>query len=1488
MKPKLRLLGAVWLLFAAGAGVQAASYTVTNLPGWNLIANQLDSPNGNNIKNVIPSPPIGSLVKRFNLTTKTFDSLEIFTAAGGWLPGTNVLNPGDGLYFSNTLAGNFNMVFNGNPHVPVLPLNIGNATVLVARQTNDIASVTNILGYNPPVFTVVYQFIPGSGHDPNVLAPPNYTIYALRPTGWAAPPGPPSAIKVGESVWIATNGTLPSITTQPKTQSACIGTPVNFTVAATGTPPLGYQWFLNGSAIGGATTTTFSIASASSANAGTYSVQVSNPFGTIPSTNAVLTVGDFQPPTLFCPTNVTAQCAGPQGTPVTFTVTAIDDCDAKPTVVCTPPSGSVFPLGTTQVSCTARDATGNSNTCTFPVTIQAGPPVLTCPSNLVAIATSANGVKVSYTVTVSSCYTNVALFCQPPPGSTFPIGTTTVTCRAIDQANNQTTCSFPVTVLPQGCCVGKVWSSLDVTEPPGRQGHAMVYDSARGRIVLFGGAGSQAFLGDTWEWNGTQWSLMSTSGPSPRAFMAMAYDRVIGKTVLFGGLDANGPKGDTWFWDGAAGSWTPVTPATSPGPRQGHAMAYDSARRKTVLFGGVGSSGTELADTWEFDGGQWAPGPVGSVTPPARQRHAMAYGSFQGQLLLFGGAKQGGVFGDTWKWDGTNWTLLTTNGPSPRAYHAMAYNDNCDSITLFGGGVSVGAGLGDTWEWNGTSWALTANNIPPGRVQHAMAHDSSHKQTILFSGSRGSQGLIVDTWAFGLSQTPPAVVSVYAPCGDSKILVAFSKALLPSSAQAISNYALVCGGVGIGITKAVLSDDPRLVCLFTAAPIGVGGSCFLFMNGIQDVCGNTMPFFQQPFECNSEPCSRGTAGAEYWLTFPGNYAPDPTNPPTVQVFVAGFAGTIGAVSMPGLPTPFSSSFTIPASGVATITLPREADLANANDVVQSNAVHVIASQKVSVYGLNHVRYTTDAYLGLSTKALGQTYLVMAYQNMFTNAPELNGSQFAIASSQDGTTVLIVPSAAVGSHPAGIPFSITMNQGQTYQLRNSNASPADLSGTIVVADQPIAVFGGHQCANIPNSNVFFCDYVVEQLTPTDLWGTSFVTVPLATRSQGDTFRIMALFNNTTVSTNGVALPTLVNQGKFVELRLASRSQITANRPILVAQYANSSDFDGVINSDPFMVLIPPTSMFSPNYVVQSPTTDFTANYINIMASAAAVGQINVDGFGIGAGAYSAIGASGYFAAQVFVGTGPHTLFSSNGAPFGIIVYGWNQYDSYGYPGGSCGAPQGQPPRFTCPPTNVTVQVGANCLASVPDLTTQVGGAGSALLITQSPLPGTLVGPGTYNITITVVDQFGQRQLCQSVLTVPVSTSAGMLCPNGVATNCTSPSGTVVFYSVSLCNSNFGLSCTPPPGSLFPPGTTTVTCVASNAAGLKEQCSFPVTVTCLSINVTRSNNSLTLTWPGTGTLQKGSNVTGPWITIPNARSPFTISISGSQGFFRVQVP
>ena len=734
-----------------------------------------------------------------------------------------------------------------------------------------------------------------------------------------------------------------------------------------------------------------------------------------------------------------------------------------------------------------------------------------------------------------------------------------------------------------------------------------------------------------------------------------------------------------------------------------------------------------------------------------------------------------------------------------------------------------------------------------------------------------------------VSQTsPPQITSVYVPCGGSKVTISFSRPISAASALNIAHYAITCSGVSISVTQAVLAAS-QIVCLYLAQP--VGSACFISVSNIQDACGNTVPSSTQPLTCTAQACASGSSGNEYWLTFPGNHGPDPADAPQPHLFIAGPAGTVGNVAIPGLAVPFSMNFTIPAGANVTVALPRAADLGDANDLVQTNGIHVIASQPVTVYGLNYARFSSDGYLGLATTALGTSYRVLAYKNLFPEAPELAGSQFAVVGTVDGTTVTIVPPLDVGVHAAGLPFNVLLMKGETYQLRQTTPTSDDLSGALVLADQPIAVFGSHLCANIPDTNVFFCDHLVEQLPPTSSWGTNFLTVRLASRLHSDGFRFMALLTNTIVRTNGVPLPNPLDPGQFAEVQLAANSQITADKPILVAQYANSSDFDLVQLADPFMTLIPPTSLYGTSYIIHAPA-NFPANFINLTVALSGITQISLDGTLIPSGQFSAIGASGYAAARIPVAGGQHTL-SSSASPFGAIVYGWSQYNAYGYPAGLCSPSVTTPPvNFSCPPGSLILQAGSNCAAVVPDLTTQVGNATAALLITQSPASGTVVGPGNYTITITIIDQYGQPHLCVIALTVLPSGASGLQCPPNIVTNCASRAGRIVSFQATSCNPALSLSCNPPSGSLFPPGVTTVTCTA-NGPSPAPQCSFTVTVNCLVLTIAPqplAGTSQIILWPGNGMLYQAVNVQGPYLPLPGVTSPYT-NRAGGRGFFRV---
>ena len=91
-----------------------------------------------------------------------------------------------------------------------------------------------------------------------------------------------------------------------------------------------------------------------------------------PLTQTVLAGGDTEPPTVTVPSPdpLDAEATGPAGAAVTFAASAVDNVDGSLPVTCVPASGATFPLGTTQVACSATDTAGNTGSASFAVTVR--------------------------------------------------------------------------------------------------------------------------------------------------------------------------------------------------------------------------------------------------------------------------------------------------------------------------------------------------------------------------------------------------------------------------------------------------------------------------------------------------------------------------------------------------------------------------------------------------------------------------------------------------------------------------------------------------------------------------------------------------------------------------------------------------------------------------------------------------------------------------------------------------------------------------------------------------------------------------------------------------------------------------------------------------------------------------------------------------------------------------------------------------------------
>ncbi len=157
--------------------------------------------------------------------------------------------------------------------------------------------------------------------------------------------------------------------------------------------------------------------------------------------------------------------------------------------------------------------------------------------------------------------------------------------------------------------------------PAGRKDHAMANDTARERVVVFGGRGFGGASGpleacddgslsddegycafdDTWEWDGFDWERIepnSSLAPPARSSHVMFYDFGLDRVLMFGGT-ADDPR--LWGFDRDGWSIVPSVDPEGDGhpvPRRTAVAVYDNALGNAVLFGGVDGSKNERGDTW--------------------------------------------------------------------------------------------------------------------------------------------------------------------------------------------------------------------------------------------------------------------------------------------------------------------------------------------------------------------------------------------------------------------------------------------------------------------------------------------------------------------------------------------------------------------------------------------------------------------------------------------------------------------------------------------------------------------------------------------------------------------------------------------------------------------------------------------------------------------------------------------------------------------------
>lgn len=381
-------------------------------------------------------------------------------------------------------------------------------------------------------------------------------------------------------------------------------------------------------------------------------------------------------------------------------------------------------------------------------------------------------------------------------------------------------------------------------------------------------------------------------------------------------------------------------------------------------------------------------------------------------------------------------------------------------------------------------------------------------------------------------------------------------------------------------------------------------------------------------------------------------APHPNFLPsaTGTLFLLGTPGASGTVSSRS--GAFSQGFTLDATGMAMVTMTSSQFLGTPG-VVSDRALRVTGTP-VAGYFLNHMQGSADMSYLFEDSVLGTEYRVLAYSGLSST----HAAQMSVTAVRDATVVTIQPSATLGtSQPAGVPFNVTLDAGQSVLYTATDHD--DLTGSTITATQPVAVFAGGRCAQVPVGTAY-CDHLYSQLPPVDKLSTHHV-VPATdhTGGAGNLVRVLAVRDATAVVVNG-GPPVTLSAGQFHEVMNAQSLDITSSQPVLVGQYLLGTQKTG--QGDPAFSVVPGADQALSHYAFAAPigTNAFNDNVLNIAIPTASVASLRLNGNPVGA-AFTPLAGTAYSMGNVAVPLGAGRIWAD--APFVATMSGFKSVTSY---------------------------------------------------------------------------------------------------------------------------------------------------------------------------------------------------------------------------------
>lgn len=288
----------------------------------------------------------------------------------------------------------------------------------------------------------------------------------------------------------------------------------------------------------------------------------------------------------------------------------------------------------------------------------------------------------------------------------------------------------------------------------------------------------------------------------------------------------------------------------------------------------------------------------------------------------------------------------------------------------------------------------------------------------------------------------------------------------------------------------------------------------------------------------------------FWFVAPEATSAHGDNPVLLRITALDQAATV-TITQPANPSFNGTSVMVQPNSSISVDLTNRKELLEnkpSNQILNKGLLIRSTQPITAYYEIVGGNLNPEIFALKGRNALGTNFMIPA-QNILNNAgynPSANSS-FDIVATENNTTVTITPSKNITGHAAGVPFTITLNRGETYSAMVTGLAAADhLMGSTVTSNKPVAItikddsitgfYGGCQ------------DLAGDQIIPIQLLGTKHIVMP-GYLSQPDRVFILATQDNTTISVNGSNVGS-INAKQTHTYIVNGVSFIETNKPVYI--------------------------------------------------------------------------------------------------------------------------------------------------------------------------------------------------------------------------------------------------------------------------------------------------------------------------------------------------